>query len=207
MFFFRQLVKLSFEKFTTRFMMIKKFSQLFLGAFLLFFSTNAFALEYYASFRDTQSQSFAAFASPGPGESLTYETEDINFGGAITREDIGTRTNDGRMQHQFRINVSGNYLIIATVNSLNGASGTFDILVNGVEQDRLSTNTATSNILPLQAGDVIRISITRPTSGILLFTDNQPNTETNTASITFLKVDSAPAGGPPTGPGCSGGLL
>lgn len=189
--------------------MIKKFPKLILGALLLFLSSNAFALQYYASFRNTTPQGFDAFTEPGPGEAMSYPMEDINVGGAITREVVGTRT-DSEPEHGFRINVPGNYLIMASANSIPtlGSQVTFDILVNGVEQDRLTTNTATSNILPLQAGDLIEIRITRPSGGASLNTDvSSPNTETNTSSISFLKVDSAPAAGPGSGPGCSGGLL
>lgn len=184
--------------------MIKKFSQLVLGAFLLFFSTNAFALQYYASFRNTETQIL------DQSEYLGFPTEDINTGGAITRVFIGDRmAGAGESQHEFIINVPGNYLITIATNGIPTISpqATFQLLVNGVEQDRLTTNTATLNILPLQVGDVIRIALSHPTSGQTLEQGTSPNTETNTSMISFVKLDSAPAAGPGSGPGCSGGLL
>lgn len=187
---------------------MKRFSQLIFGITLLFATTTAFAGGIYASFRDA-TQVGGTTQSVTTGDSLTYPTTDINIGGAITHTVNGAPSGVG---DSFTINTSGDYLIIYTVNdiSLEVSGGdlpqySFDLRVNGVEQDRITSNMSSSVILPLQAGDVLNVQYVGQLTANLVSTVNAGITETNVASITFVKIDGL-TGGAAAASTCSGGL-
>ncbi|MCP5506598.1 MAG: hypothetical protein H7A38_06925 [Chlamydiales bacterium] len=186
---------------------MKRFSQFILGITLLFATTTAFASGVYASFRDA-TQVGGTTQSVTTGDSLTYPTTDINVGGAITHTINGAPSGVG---DSFTINTTGDYLIIYTVNDISlEVSGaelpqySFDLRVNGVEEDRITSNMSSSVILSLKAGDVLNIQYVGQLTANLVSTVNAGITETNVASITFVKIDGL--AGAAAASTCNGGL-
>lgn len=176
---------------------MKRLMQLILGAFFLLTSSTTFASGVYASFRDSEVEGQSV---PKNG-SLTYRTTDINKGGGITHTLNGAALSGDT----FTINIAGDYKINATVNTmdLNAPSAganlpqySFDLRVNGIEQDRITTNMSSETILPLTVGDVINVQYVGQSPNPLNLIGSLITgiTETNTATITFIKLDGTPAG-------------
>lgn len=182
---------------------MKRFSQFILRVLFLFASTTAFASSAYASFRNTGPQTLAA------GNHLAFPQTDVNVGGGITKQPIG----GGDPGDQFIVTISGDYLINSSVDTVNIPVGNyitqyaFDLQVNGVTRDRITTNFSSSIILSLSAGDVIQFRSQWPlTLTLYPISGVSPQfTETNTSAVTFHKMDGG-SGGPAASSTCPGGL-